>query len=574
MKANPDFKWHNPGKITETTSKPVTRPSNARVVVQTKRSSSGFAEQESDGGMEVQGHVVQGQGQEGEMYEDVNDNHPNSITTGKFKLADPVNMGGLNLLLAATQQGKSPPGGSTKQDNTDSKPNEALMELAEMCSSKLHHRDPKAADHLTATITNQMKTICMLSNDKDAVEMASVVQNQIARERFLNERKEYSLANVEGKKVVNSVIEQLYLSHQNGNLPSQETHFQQGESFFGNKANARCNDMNTNSHSNGISESLINNNVLSQSSMSLDVDSSESSQHSEAHAETENEASNKPPKMTFSDDQAGFCDELQGPQSSWSAMLFKTKSHELLSSIDGSTVQDKHSRRSWAAPERPQSSENLTPCPRAEDESPPLKLTRRRNMSESDKLDRARKYKTGTFDLEAQIASLPACSIDDLSRRRSKSFSLRKRHHSEGSKRHSYGELTIERASSLCDVKISTFAGGRLEPVAPSSLVGSQKRKARKTSITHLVPFGQTEEEEREKETGLTSILCNPNQTILKVPGAGSLRPGAAPLVAIPGANDQSLPSDDALTSKPGSSGGGKEDLTMVNVSTGIAEVH
>lgn len=30
MKANPDFKWHNPEKIPQVASKPVTRPSNAR----------------------------------------------------------------------------------------------------------------------------------------------------------------------------------------------------------------------------------------------------------------------------------------------------------------------------------------------------------------------------------------------------------------------------------------------------------------------------------------------------------------------------------------------------------------
>ena len=80
------------------------------------------------------------------------------------------------------------------------------------------------------------------------------------------------------------------------------------------------------------------------------------------------------------------------------------------------------------------------------------------------------------FDLEAHIAELPVCSMDSVTNRKLKS---RKRSH--------------DSASSATD-GLSPLETSYDQKVADSSqqLTGSQKRKARRRTITHLVPQSAT----------------------------------------------------------------------------------
>ncbi|KAL3885259.1 hypothetical protein ACJMK2_025347 [Sinanodonta woodiana] len=135
-----------------------------------------------------------------------------------------------------------------------------------------------------------------------------------------------------------------------------------------------------------------------------------------------------------------------------------------------------------------------------------IRRIRKRTASESDKVklttgEDGKRYKTGDFDLEAHIAILPACSLESVGRKRG--FS-KTRHASDGqqcsprrredtspastksddsnqSGMEVKAELIFEKSFSLPPhVKL------KAEEIPDKPLVGSQKRKARKHSITHL----------------------------------------------------------------------------------------
>ncbi|XP_053409336.1 HMG box transcription factor BBX-like isoform X2 [Mercenaria mercenaria] len=129
-----------------------------------------------------------------------------------------------------------------------------------------------------------------------------------------------------------------------------------------------------------------------------------------------------------------------------------------------------------------------------------IRRIRKRTTSESakDKMlhpDDVKRYKTGDFDLEAQIATLPACSVENMGRKRG---FARQRHYSEctltqrkmvdcETSPHSVPAFDIDKAVSLPPhIKLPSPETSK-EPVT-----GSRKRKARKHSITHMIPAPPT----------------------------------------------------------------------------------
>ncbi|XP_064594328.1 HMG box transcription factor BBX-like [Liolophura sinensis] len=101
------------------------------------------------------------------------------------------------------------------------------------------------------------------------------------------------------------------------------------------------------------------------------------------------------------------------------------------------------------------------------------------------------RYKSGDFDLEAHIATLPPCSMDSLSRK--------KRRHASGGNQNNNNNNNS--SSSICGHKSSSQSeGGDVEVSltrpphvkltdngVEETVTGSRKRKARKHKITHLI---------------------------------------------------------------------------------------
>ncbi|XP_055959028.1 titin homolog isoform X2 [Patella vulgata] len=112
------------------------------------------------------------------------------------------------------------------------------------------------------------------------------------------------------------------------------------------------------------------------------------------------------------------------------------------------------------------------------------KPNRKRVISESEEGEDLKKYKTGDFDLEAHIADLPACSLDQLSKGGKKNLN-RTRHLSESSIKKSTTTITAVKEEGTCclppHVRLKTDQVNEM-------VVGSRRRKVRKHSITHLIP--------------------------------------------------------------------------------------
>ncbi|XP_041373690.1 HMG box transcription factor BBX-like [Gigantopelta aegis] len=137
MKANPDYKWYNPEKVLQPPTKMTTRPTNIRVL-------NGAPE------ISLDGKIVPG------------------------KLADPSNMGGLNLLLMAGQQSMSSRSSSCGSPEKEKRvtppdqlsPKSALLELAEMCANELQLDDDDNSQ-VTTTDTKSKAGKCRAIRQPD-----------------------------------------------------------------------------------------------------------------------------------------------------------------------------------------------------------------------------------------------------------------------------------------------------------------------------------------------------------------------------------------------------------------------
>ncbi|XP_062608154.1 uncharacterized protein LOC134270002 [Saccostrea cucullata] len=119
---------------------------------------------------------------------------------------------------------------------------------------------------------------------------------------------------------------------------------------------------------------------------------------------------------------------------------------------------------------------------------------RKRTQSESEKirLEDSSRYKTGDFDLEAHIATLPACSLEKVAK--PKKTAPKPRTTSE-----SRTSSISSDSNSAPEIKliIPPHLKVKAEDLPSEPVVGSRKRKARKHSITHLMPV--TTEQKRNE---------------------------------------------------------------------------
>lgn len=170
-----------------------------------------------------------------------------------------------------------------------------------------------------------------------------------------------------------------------------------------------------------------------------------------------------------------------------------------------------------------------------------IRRIRKRTTSESakDKMfhpEDPGRYKTGDFDLEAQIATLPACSVEKLGRKRG--FG-RQRHFSECF--HTHRKLS-ESESFLLPNHGNRFSLKFSPKKSPREgnqplVTGSRKRKARKHSITHMLPAPDNLVKNGKVKTevdGLSPCLIKPPAELLpqKVgspPGNNQMGQGAEP---------------------------------------------
>ncbi|XP_048777298.1 uncharacterized protein LOC125681310 isoform X2 [Ostrea edulis] len=113
---------------------------------------------------------------------------------------------------------------------------------------------------------------------------------------------------------------------------------------------------------------------------------------------------------------------------------------------------------------------------------------RKRTQSESEKvrLEDSSRYKTGDFDLEAHIATLPACSLEKVTKPKKTAPKLR-----TASESRTFS--TSSDSSSATEVKLTIppHLKVKAEDIPSEPVVGSRKRKARKHSITHLMPVNK-----------------------------------------------------------------------------------
>ncbi|XP_063441732.1 uncharacterized protein LOC134722122 [Mytilus trossulus] len=113
---------------------------------------------------------------------------------------------------------------------------------------------------------------------------------------------------------------------------------------------------------------------------------------------------------------------------------------------------------------------------------------RKRTMSESEKnrtfYDESSRYRTGDFDLEAHIKTLPACSLEKVVKP--------KRNVGKCLSESDSGNQAMDVSSSpenFLEVKLIVPPHIKAKPTDDGvPVVGSRKRKARKHSITHLQP--------------------------------------------------------------------------------------
>ncbi|XP_061188636.1 uncharacterized protein LOC133196793 [Saccostrea echinata] len=110
---------------------------------------------------------------------------------------------------------------------------------------------------------------------------------------------------------------------------------------------------------------------------------------------------------------------------------------------------------------------------------------RKRTQSESEKvrLEDSSRYKTGDFDLEAHIATLPACSLEKVAKPKKTAPKPRTTSESRTSSISSDSNSTPE-----IKLIIPPHLKVKAEDLPSEPVVGSRKRKARKHSITHLMP--------------------------------------------------------------------------------------
>ncbi|XP_052061438.1 uncharacterized protein LOC127701552 [Mytilus californianus] len=139
---------------------------------------------------------------------------------------------------------------------------------------------------------------------------------------------------------------------------------------------------------------------------------------------------------------------------------------------------------------------------------------RKRTMSESEKnrtfYDESSRYRTGDFDLEAHIKTLPACSLEKVVKP--------KRNVGKCLSESDSGNQAMDVSSSpenFLEVKLTVPPHIKAKPTDDGvPVVGSRKRKARKHSITHLQPVKDAPK--TDKTTTLAGVIKQTNEPLIE----------------------------------------------------------
>ncbi|KAK6173978.1 hypothetical protein SNE40_017341 [Patella caerulea] len=560
MKANPDYKWHNPDKIHQPPVKMATRPTNARV-----------------------------------LKNEVDINMDGSIVPGK--LADPSKMGGLSLLLMAGQQSlpvksdsprerRDSETATTPTDENPSTSKSALLELAEMCTNELtfdpeptdiKKKTPKKVVQNCESKPKSSKTVCKESVVSTAASLKIEsepmdLSTKPTRETILNipepktrksedqgfHKKEFIPTNVnltetaktkdvkkERKSDVlnqtvpvtteeikeernapntsdqndNNIVScgKLVVDHIFDRLVSAQIECQQKTAKSPEvKKKAQIEMMRSEARVESNIERVVTE-IYNQTETepmktsilkSLDEDQAMTEklerESAEKHSECQKDSDDNKVTDHHHDDQAEHTDRdsSEGVGTKRSIQDYESPENDDMVPVRKSRRRNRGQRYQELINEGIiQPSKERLAARRAAKTTPDddsdgyedimtvedlveRKPNRKRVISESEEGEDLKKYKTGDFDLEAHIADLPACSLDQLSKGGKKNLN-RTRHLSESSIKKSTTTITVVKEEGTCclppHVRLKTDQVNEM-------VVGSRRRKVRKHSITHLIP--------------------------------------------------------------------------------------
>ncbi|XP_060079857.1 uncharacterized protein LOC132559255 isoform X2 [Ylistrum balloti] len=512
MKANPDYKWHNPDRLTHCQAgKPITRPSNIRL-----------GRDESD--LPLEG----------------------SITPGK--LADPSNMGGLsNLLIEKPTLSDSQKLASAKPATTPQSSVASLMDLAMMCSSELsddqmmsyHHGYDVDPSNRVLDLTTKRE----ISSDSEKVRSNDSVWESKGLERDWSSGESGcsdSKVSVKcgevrssGQVVMDSVMDKLYRSgsdmqpndsarsETNRTVVSRLTSSKPSDAkgFSGTSLEGSANATRPMS---GFDSFLMKKSpnyellrgdsnfggrkrCYSETSVDIFADKRKLQGMLRDNGNEENTE-----QASTVDQEFGESDNTEDGIHPVRKSKRRNRGQRYQELINEGIIQPSKERMAVIKVE----TENSRNEQDSEEESVPRPMgdlgfdvlsvyprqIRKRTCSESEKTrtlhEDMRRYKTGDFDLEAHIATLPACSLEKMSRN-SKRPAGKVRSMSESCGRsNSMTDTTLTPAVASTPTptqgvtsvpEVVLIVPPHLKPNKQAEPVtGSQRRKARKHSVTHL----------------------------------------------------------------------------------------
>ncbi|XP_033758714.1 uncharacterized protein LOC117341019 [Pecten maximus] len=502
MKANPDYKWHNPDRLTHCqTGKPITRPSNIRL-----------GRDESE--LPLEG----------------------SITPGK--LADPSNMGGLSNLLvdkSAFIDGHK----ITKSAATAPSSVASLMDLAMMCSSELsddqmmsdHHGNSDDPSNRVLDLTTKRKT----SVDSEKVRNVDSSGDSSDAERGWNNNREHvsrddklpgsdgSNSQSSGQTMVDNIIDKLYTDNvQQSDIVSTGTRIAESSGLVSSPemtalSGTRLKD--PTKHLSGLPSFLTKRSDHDELMRGDGGFSGRKRCYSETSVDIYAESRKLPGILMGSNgtgetyDQSmerefGEGDATEDALHPVRKSKRRNRGQRYQELINEGIIQPSKERMAVikvetenSRNEQDSSEEEMAPRPLGDLGFDVLSVyprqIRKRTCSESEKTrslhEDMQRYKTGDFDLEAHIATLPACSLEKMSRN-SKRPAGKVRSMSESCGRPSNvlepasDSPTITSTSTPADVpEVVLTVPPHLKPNKQAEPVtGSQRRKARKHSVTHL----------------------------------------------------------------------------------------
>ncbi|XP_021367446.1 uncharacterized protein LOC110459490 isoform X2 [Mizuhopecten yessoensis] len=515
MKANPDYKWHNPDRLTHCpTGKPLTRPSNIRL-----------GRDESELSLE------------------------GSITPGK--LADPSNMGGLSNLLVdkppysdshkLTSAAKSATTGTPQASVT------SLMDLAMMCSSELSD-DQLMSDHHGNIVDHSNKILDLTTKEENCIDMEEVRsfngsgESNDSEKGWSNNSDRESKGGLDssgdkmvgkcedgvdnrtsGKVMVENLIDKLYTgsgvqSRPSNNVGNRDTGSSKTEvpglvtsspaDVTGLSGTRPKGSSIGAQHIPGLASFLMNKSTKYNVNDEL-VRGENYGGRKRCYSETSVDiyADHRKLHRILKDNGAEENIELQPAsldQEFGEGEVTEDGMHPVRKSkrrnrgqryqelINEGIIQPSKERMAVikggtnsSHNEQDSSEEEVVPRPLGDLGFDVLSVyprqIRKRTCSESEKTrslqEDIQRYKTGDFDLEAHIATLPACSLEKVSRN-SKRPAGKVRSMSESCGRSS-GVAPVPEV--VLTVPPHLKQNKQAEPVT-----GSQRRKARKHSVTHL----------------------------------------------------------------------------------------